>query len=131
MLKKFRIEEDEGPQNSSMSEIQSKQGASRGLTIVNDDVFNIFIQLNGVVQHNCTFEHFHIHGQKTFQLALKAFKASTKAMRTKCSVISLKSSITKIRNISSSILSSSTTPPNKLIQVFISSMSESILFLQK
>jgi hypothetical protein len=47
-------------------EIQSKQGASRGLTIVNDDVFIFFIQLNGVVQHNCTFEHFHIHGQKTF-----------------------------------------------------------------
>jgi hypothetical protein len=43
MLKKFRIEEDEAPQNSSMSEIQSKQGASRGLTIVNDDVFNFFI----------------------------------------------------------------------------------------
>jgi len=66
MLKKFRIEEDEAPQNSSMSEIESKQGTSRGLTIVNDDVFNFFIQLNGVVQHNCTFEHFHIHGHKTF-----------------------------------------------------------------
>ena len=38
----------------------------RGLTMVNADVFNFFILLNGVIQHNCTFEHFHIHGHKTF-----------------------------------------------------------------
>ncbi|CAC5424370.1 PIF1 [Mytilus coruscus] len=66
MLKIFRIEESEAPHNSSMSEIENKQGASRGLTIVNDDVFNFFIKLNAVVQHNCTFEHFHIHAHKTF-----------------------------------------------------------------
>jgi hypothetical protein len=49
-----------------MSEIESKEGASRGLTMVNDDVFIFFILLNGVVQHNCALEHFHIHGHKTF-----------------------------------------------------------------
>jgi len=49
-----------------MSEIESKEGASRGLTMVNDDVFNFFILLNGVVQHNCAFEHFHFHRHKTF-----------------------------------------------------------------
>lgn len=43
MLKIFRIEENEAPHNSSMSEIENKQGASRGLTIVNDDVFNFFL----------------------------------------------------------------------------------------
>ncbi|CAC5359817.1 unnamed protein product [Mytilus coruscus] len=66
MLKIFRIEESEAPHNSSMSEIKNKQGASRGLTIVNGHVFNFFIKLNAVVQHNCTFSHFHIHAHKIF-----------------------------------------------------------------
>ena len=82
MLKKFRIEEDEAPQNSSMSEIQSKQGASRGLTIVNDDVFNFFIQLNGVVQHNCTIEHFHIHWQKTFHFCRNSIDSDIELINT-------------------------------------------------
>jgi hypothetical protein len=56
MLKIFRINENEAPQDDSMNEISSKQGPSRGLTIINDDVLTFFLNLNTLLQKKTTFE---------------------------------------------------------------------------
>jgi hypothetical protein len=56
MLKIFRINENEAPQDDSMNEISSKQGPSRGLTIINDEVLTFFLNLNTLLQKKTTFE---------------------------------------------------------------------------
>ncbi|OWF43751.1 Protein amalgam [Mizuhopecten yessoensis] len=62
MLKQFRISEDQiQDTEESMMEIDFKQGTSRGLHIVNEEVFGFFLVLNEVVQAQLTNEHFHLH----------------------------------------------------------------------
>ena len=56
MLKIFRIHENEATQDDSMNEISSKQGPSRGLTIINAQVVNFFPNLNTLLQKKTTFE---------------------------------------------------------------------------
>ncbi|KAJ8306390.1 hypothetical protein KUTeg_016935 [Tegillarca granosa] len=69
LLQNFRIKEDEapGPGETSMAEIQNKQGPTRGLTIVSDDVFQFFIKLNSFLQKKSTLEYFHLYGENIFQ----------------------------------------------------------------
>ena len=51
LLKNFRIsEQDLDVNQDSMAEIECKQGPSRGLTIVSDPVYDLFVLLNSVVQ---------------------------------------------------------------------------------
>ena len=67
MLQFFRIKEDEALCNDpSMLEIAYKQGPSRGLTIVSDEMFQFFITLNTLVQSSLSSSHFHLHGENIF-----------------------------------------------------------------
>jgi hypothetical protein len=64
MMLQFRIREGdiaEPEKDESLSEIQFKQGPTRGLSIVSDDVFDFFSSLNAVVQGSFTSEQFHLH----------------------------------------------------------------------
>lgn len=62
MLRNFRIsEQDVDVNDDSMIEIESKQGSSRGLTIVDEPMYNFFVMLNQETQKNLSKEHFHIH----------------------------------------------------------------------
>ncbi|MES9882103.1 MAG: hypothetical protein ABW185_14610 [Sedimenticola sp.] len=72
MLKQFRIQEDNAPQDDSMYEIQSKQDLSHGLFIVNDEVFNFFVNLNTVVQAQFSFEHYHMYAENMHTLCRNA-----------------------------------------------------------
>lgn len=61
-MKNFRIREEEVDlQDESIKEIESKQGPTRGLTIVSEPLFQSFILLNETVQKNITSEHFHLY----------------------------------------------------------------------
>jgi hypothetical protein len=65
LLKSLRIrEEDVDVQDASMKEIEAKQGPTRGLTIVSDQLFHFFILLNETVQKNITGEHFHLYREE-------------------------------------------------------------------
>jgi hypothetical protein len=67
MMQFFRVAEDEvSCSSSSMVEIMYKQGASRGLTIVTDEMFEFFIALNSLIQCNLSCAHFDLHGDQTF-----------------------------------------------------------------
>lgn len=72
MLRNFRIKEIEAPQDDTMTEILSKQGPSRGLTIVNDEVFSFFLNLNTAVQKKTSFDYFHLYGKMAFHTCRNA-----------------------------------------------------------
>ena len=62
IMKTFCINESDIPHgDESLHEIDYKQGKSRGLLIVSDEVFNFFILLNKVVQSHLTKEAFHLN----------------------------------------------------------------------
>ncbi|XP_069103899.1 uncharacterized protein [Argopecten irradians] len=67
LLKQLQIQETdmaESTDQDSFAEIEFRQGASRGLRIVNDSVFNYFLKLNSVLQVYMSPESFHLHGEK-------------------------------------------------------------------
>ena len=65
MLKKLQVTEDVvGTDDPSMVEIASKQTKTRGLTVVNDDVFQFFKNLNKFLQSVLTDENIHLNLEK-------------------------------------------------------------------
>ena len=62
MLKKLQVTEDVvGTDDPSMVEIASKQTKTRGLTVVNDDVFQFFKILSKFLQSVLTDENIHLN----------------------------------------------------------------------
>lgn len=61
MLRNFCIsEQDVDVNDDSMIEIESKQGPSQGLTIVDEPMYNFFVMLNQQTQKYLSKEHFHL-----------------------------------------------------------------------
>jgi rubrerythrin len=62
LLKQLRISEENTEFNDpSMNEILHKQGASRGLFIVNESVYKFFVRANSILQASLKPEYIHLH----------------------------------------------------------------------